>query len=190
MYELDIHNSSLISRIEYEHTSLELTIYFLKYYAEQLTYTNVPVDLVFEFMDATSFGKFYLSKIKPNFILKTNEMVDKPKTHNKASKEKRFIKFSLNVREIKKEWLHVGEKGGVYMNCTFHMMPDGEIDRFGNMGFVTQDPPKEVYTKDKEAKGEILGNGCEFVPRGFEGAPGTETGKLMGSDGLNDDLPF
>jgi len=178
-------NSSLVSRIEYDDGFL--TVYFHKYFTDKLSYANVPFEAVQAWIDATSQGSFYHKYIKQL------KMADKVQTQNKASKEKRLIRMSINLMAIDKEFIIVGEKG-VYANITLVMKPDGEIDDYGNLGMVVQDVPTEVYKKDKTKKGAILGNGKEFIPRG--GASDADTAKPISElstkekDELLDDLPF
>lgn len=186
-------NSSLISEVYYDDESLELTLVFRKYYVSHETYLNVHHSVFNTFSEQKSLGKFYLNYIKLNHKLKT-EVMSRPKTINKASDEKRYIKMSLNVREINKAWIEAGEKGD-YLNITLSMLPDGDTDKYGNLGMITQDVPKSVrekeksFPKEKKTKGNILGNGCEFPPFVPEGTPGEETGKLITEKEM-DDLPF
>lgn len=119
----------------------------------------------------------------------SDEKRTRPKGINKASDKKRFIKLNMDVTKINKDWLHVGKDGAVYLNCTLHLMPDGTVDKYENLGFITQDVPKSVYENDKEAKGEILGNGSELDFKSPRLQPGEETGQLL-STGDADDLPF
>lgn len=157
-----------------------------------------------EFSKQESIGKYFLHYIKPNFkqtkdYIMSNEE-KKLKTKNEASSKTRFIKLSINVRDLLKEWLHEGEKG-TYLNCTLHMKPDGEVDQFGNLGFLTQDVPSVIYKaaeekqkgSGKDIKGPILGNAAEIdwdaMRSGGGLQPGTETGNLLPAD-AQDDLPF
>lgn len=119
----------------------------------------------------------------------SEEKKSRPKGINKASDKKRFLKLSLDVTKINKSWLHVGKDGSVYLNCTLHLMPDGTVDKYENLGFITQDVPKSVYENDKEAKGEILGNGAELDFKAPRVQPGEETGTFLPPDEV-DDLPF
>lgn len=129
-------------------------------------------------------------------------MAERPKTINQASDDFRYIKMSINVNQLNKDWFVVGEKG-VYANITLALQPNGKLDNYGNLGMVTQDVPKEIYAKEvklpkeKKTKGPILGNGAEFARAGHESSPGSTDGlKSFGqmSDAdkkkLNDDLPF
>ena len=184
-YHIDIGelDSTLISEADYNSDSSELTIFFKKTYnIKQLTYIGVPYSYWDEFTKSKSFGKYYLSMIKPNFLLKnTKTMADK------------FIKLKINVREINKEWLFVGEKG-TYANLT--LMFNEEEDGYGNNGMIVQDVPKTIYEKEKSlpkekrTKGTILGNAKVWGSDSStsETKVGEETGK-MGSPS-NDDLPF
>lgn len=199
VYHLDASTSSLLDEVYYDDANEELTVVFKKYYVSHLEYVEVPFKVFDNFSQAKSFGKFYLSIVKPNFKIKQDTMADKPKGVNRASKEKRFIQCRIDVTKIKKEWLFVGEKG-VYLDFTLSMLPDGEVDKFENLGMITQAVPKDVYKSevklpaDKRSRGEILGNATEFERKGAEGAPGSGQGTLMAetkdSDGISDDLPF
>ncbi len=189
--------SSLIEFFQYEPTSKQLKVVFKSYFTDEITYLNVPALTFEEFASSDSHGRFYLNNIKNHFKqLKISHMADeekkkRPKGINHArSDKKRFLKISLNVMEINKDWLHPGEKGAVYMNCTLHLMPDGTVDKFENLGFITQDVPKAIYSKDTTVKGKILGNAAEFEYEG-SGAhtPGSETGAAMSPE-IVDDLPF
>jgi len=195
---IEITDSSLLKRIIYDYPSEELTVQFKKYYTEEITYVDVP-SILFEEMvlnRKNSYGKFYLQQIKLNFKQKTKQMsTTQPEGVNIASDKKRFIKVRLDVSKINKDWLFEG-KNGVYLDCTLQMLPDGETDKFGNLGMITQDVPKDVYTKEKDlakadkSQGAILGNGKEILWSGgsAEGAVGAELGKAS-QDAL-DDLPF
>lgn len=200
MYLMEEINSSLIREIEYDEDTEELTVRFRKYYTDELTYIGVPFKYFMQFSEEKSMGKFYLRMIKPNFKQKTDTMSDskKPKGINRASDEKRFIKLSIDVTAIEKQWLFQGETGKVYLNATLAMLPDGEVDKYENLGMITQDVPKAIFEKEvkakvppeKRTKGKILGNGAEWERKAVsEGRPGQETEK-MGVDDINDDLPF
>lgn len=191
---LDIpeNRSSLIKRLEYCEDTEILVVYFRDYYTDHISYEGVSNNHFLEFTKQSSIGKYYLHFIKPNFKqFKPKRMADqkkKPVGINRASDQKRFIKMSIDVTKINKKWLHDGEKG-TYLNFTLMMLPDGETDKYGNLGMIVQDVPREVYLEDKSVKGEILGNGAEFEWEGREGGPGVETGTLHNTD-IADDLPF
>jgi hypothetical protein len=200
--DIDEKRSSLIRKIEYDEDNLLLTVYFKKYYTDKITYECVYPNHFKEFAKQKSIGKYFLNFIKPNFKQKYSFMSEekkRPPTKNKASDQKRFIKISLDVRKIHKEWIMAGEKGD-YLGITLHMLPDGQLDKFGNLGMVTQDVPTEVYKaaeaklkgSGKEIKGPILGNGAEFDwnnSGGGEGQPGSSTGQFIDTS-IADDLPF
>jgi hypothetical protein len=158
-----------------------------------LTYIEFDLDFFIAFSETKSLGKFYLRLIKPLFKLKTISMADKPKTINEASDDFRWIDISINVRNIKKEWIFSGEKGD-WLHMSMRMQPDGQIDAYGNLGMITQKVPKKIYEqeiklpKDKKTKGPILGNACEFAKKEMEGAVGSEQGEMGGVPA--DDLPF
>src|SRR5688572_4385424 len=201
MYHIDCgENSSLIKEIEYDETTQELHIWFHKYWTDYLCYVDFPLECFIMFSEAKSFGKFYLRCIKNIFFLKQNHVTmsetrKRPPTQNKASDQTRYIKMSIDVTKIRKDWLFDGEKG-THANLTLQLKPDGTVDAYGNLGMITQDVPKKVYGAEKNSKtktqGPILGNGCEFVPKGQalqEGTPGTE-GEQMLDEKKFDDLPF
>lgn len=190
--------SSFIKRLEYDERSKVLTVFFRRYYVTHLSYANVDKKYFEELIVAYSIGRFYNLVIKPSFKTINNFiMADRPPTKNEASDQKRFIKMSINVQEINKAWLVAG-KSGTYLNMTLQMLPDGTMDRFGNLGMITQDTPKSLYEKEKNLKkedrtrGAILGNACEFDDAGpREGMPGDNSGQMVGDNKeIADDLPF
>jgi hypothetical protein len=194
---IETDGSSLIKKIEYDPDLLLLTVHFKSYYTDKLSYTDVYPDHFDEMVKAPSVGKFYLQYIKPNFKqTKESFMADekkRPPTKNQASDKKRFIKIPIDVQKIKKEWLFAGEKG-TYLNVTLQMLPDGELDKHGNLGMVTQDVPQKIYEAEKnlpkaeKTLGPILGNGAEmdWAPGGA--TPGVEQGEMGAA--VEDDLPF
>ena len=191
MFKIEDCDSSLIQEVSYDREEQMLVIKFRDYYVLQFAYCDVPIKVFSDFITSKSLGKYYLRYIKNKFkTLKDSTMAERPKTTNKSSDQKRFIKISIDVTKIKKDWLFQGEKG-TYLNITLGMLPDGETDNYGNLGMITQDVPKEVFSKDRAAKGPILGNAAEFEPKPavFEGQPGQEAGKMMSDDSM-DDLPF
>ncbi|TXI10570.1 MAG: KTSC domain-containing protein [Polynucleobacter sp.] len=169
--------SSLISSIEYDIDTQELTVYFRKYYVDKLTYVSVPEDDAKNLILARSVGRYYLQYIKKSF-----------QTKKPCVMADRVIKVKIDVKKIMKEWLHVGEKG-VYLNVT--LLYNEEQDKYGNNGMVVQDVPNEIYKQDRSQKGPILGNAKSFdkpAPND-EMTPGKESGKLA-SPVETDDLPF
>lgn len=208
-----IENSSLISEVYYDDLCKELTVVFKKYYVPFYIYENVSLVIFKGFSEVKSVGKFYLNMVKDKFTIKNKTMTktktaapvakDRPKTVNNSSDEKRFIKLNIDVTKINKDWLVVGEKG-TYLNITLAMLPDGELDGYGNLGMITQDVPKSIFENertvpsDKKTRGSILGNAAEFQRRNFDeaGQPGSNAGKTMGNipkkdaDDADDDLPF
>lgn len=171
-------DSSLISAIEWNDNVL--TIFFTKkYHIKELTYDNVPLDIVHKLLSSNSAGQYYLQHIKHKFKFKL-------KSQNMADK---IIKCKINVKEIKKEWLFVGEKG-VYLNFT--MLYNEEKDVRDNNGMLVQDVPTDIYKADKSIKGPILGNVKEFTKGdGFnkEASVGNNAGMTQGAS-AEDDLPF
>lgn len=196
IYDFPDNLSSLIDGVMYDKDSGELCVVFKKYYTPMLHYEEVPFNIFQEFINSKSLGKYFLTKIKPIFKLKKFTMAtekNRPKGVNKAKSDgKRFIRISIDVKKINKDYLHVGEKG-VYLNATLMMLPDGTVDAYENLGMIVQEVPEKVRKADKDSKGEILGNAREneWAERNSEGVPGQETGKLLReSDGVADDLPF
>ena len=198
--EIIIKHSSLLTRINYDFDSEELTVFFTpKYYADKLTYINVPLIMFEALLYSESYGKFFLTNIKKQFKLKTmgNEVKNLPKGINNASDKKRFITGSINLKEVKKEWLTEGKDGNIYLNFTLQMLPDGELDRFENLGMVTQNVPAEIYKAEKDlpkaqkTMGPILGNMRENVWEGGGNMEALSADKLPGaSNEAIDDLPF
>lgn len=202
VYILDIPKarSSLIERIEFDEYNYLLSV-LLRYKKVNEIYQDVTWADFDNLCSAESIGRYYLNYIKPNFKqVKKETMAERPKTKNEASDDYRWIDLSINVAKIKKEWLVDGEKG-TYLNCKLRMMPNGKTDKFGNLGFIAQSVPTEIYKaaekaekgSGKKIEGVILGNGAELDwGKGAEGQPGVQTGTLRGTDGAadNDDLPF
>lgn len=191
--------SSFIWKIEWEEGPDILTVYFRKYYTDKLSYKEVSKEAFEQFVHEPSIGKYYLGFIKPNFKQINSKFMSekkRPQTKNQASDQKRFIKISINVQNIVREWIVRGEKGD-YLNLTLQMLPDGQLDKFGNLGMITQDVPKDIYDKaeavrkgsGKEIKGPILGNGAEFDWGSKEGAPSAQF-NIGDMTAPIDDLPF
>lgn len=186
---IDTERSSFIKEVYYEDDTQELTVHFK--YGQCLIFCGVPLHIFTPFGEVESVGKYYLAFIKPKYTI----MTDRPKTRNQCSDDKkRYIKMSLDVTKVNNKWFIEGEKG-TYLNITLSMLPNGELDRYGNLGMVTQDVPKVIrdkekdLPKDKKSVGAILGNGAEFEPIVPEGTPGSDTGKLVSEEAM-DDLPF
>lgn len=189
--------SSLIKDVYYDNESLELTITFIKYYVPFLIYEGISLKQFMDFSEATSIGKHYLQVIKKQFKIKimsdeqTEEKKKKPKTINKVSDKIRFIQMDLDVTKINKEWLIDGKKG-TYLRISLGLRPDGDLDKYDQLGMVTQPVPYEVWKKDNKLQGPILGNGVQFAPKGYE--DDVNSGTLRGDKGddenINDDLPF
>lgn len=207
---VEIENSSLVTEVFWDSETRDLTVVFKGYFVEYLVYENVPSMYIEAFSKTQSAGKFYLQLIKPKFKLKKQKMTTKtktaskdaeakprPETTNKSSDSKRYIEMSIDLDEVIKDWIFIGEKEkkngrkGKYLHITLALLPDGQLDGYGNLGMVTQKVPKEVYIENKETRGPILGNGSEFKRKSSEpeGQPGVETAK-RGVDEDDIDLPF
>jgi KTSC domain len=175
--------SSLIAGVEYEYDSQELTIHFKKYWTEQLTYKGVPPETYYAFHNSKSKGRYYLQKIKPFFLTKTNKQMPDI-----------VIKCKIDVTKILKDWLYSG-KQGTYLNFT--VLYNHEKDNYENNGMITQDVPTTVFKLDKSKRGPILGNCKTFAKTdNTEATPGSDKGLVLGSDVANanpdwaNDLPF
>lgn len=185
--------STLIQKIEYEDISEILSVW-LRYGAVE-HYVNVPFDIFEEFYSTKSFGKYYLNNIKNKF----NKMSEKnkPRGINKSSNKTRFINLSIDTKKINKDWLVVGEKGGVWLNLTLMMKPDGEVDRFENLGMIVQPLPSDKYKAAKKAgeepeQGPIVGNGKELYFEPYEEGEKKSFDELdpEAQNKIMDDLPF
>ena len=187
--ELNDYDSTFIRQILYDARNEHLSVVLKG--DSVYNYAQVPLETFIEFSTCNSFGSFYNSNIKQKFPTMANEKSNssnQPTRINKAGNHKRYIRMSLDVKKINKDWLYVAESGAVYLKATLVMLPDGTIDQYGQLGFVAQEVPKEVYQNDKKAKGEILGNAEEIEWKKDE-----EKVKLI--DKVNDsevldDLPF
>lgn len=104
----------------------------------------------------------------------------------------KVIHLRIDVKKINKAWLYEGEKG-TYLDCVclFNEVQDG----YGSNGMIIQSVPTAVYKKDKETKGEILGN-SKVWPKGGNGesVPGGGNAKKDVAESqaadVADDLPF
>jgi len=199
VYILDIDKarSGLISKLEYDLESKIMSV-SLRYKTHALEYVDVPFNSFEEMSFSESIGKYYLNNIKSKFKLRKMSDKKMPKGINIAKDEVRWIDISIDVQKILKEWLVAGEKG-TYLNMKLRMLPDGQVDQYECLGFITQTVPKEVYNAaEKEKKGSgrdiknvILGNAKELQwgERDTEGLPGQQSGNLVGDEPV-DDLPF
>jgi hypothetical protein len=174
--ELNSLDSSFISQIVYDADALILSIVLRN--KAVYNYAKVPLEVFIEFSSSNSFGSFYNSQIKNKYKhLNLNQMAkengNQPKKINKAGDFKRYIKMSIDVTKLKKEWFYTsrdddGNIKAVYAKVTLCMLPDGETDKYGGLGFIVQDVPAEVtkaekdLPKDQRSRGEILGNGEEL----------------------------
>ena len=170
------------------------------HYGAKHIYEAVPHIIFEEFATSQSPGNFFHTYIKNKLKMAkvqknanaspapaAGEQKQRPKSVNRASLSKRFIKISLDADKINKAWIR-SNNGKRYIDITLSLLPDGTLDKFGNLGMVTQDVPKEVYAADKTIQGEILGNGFEFAPRDYD-SPADKSGELLGDKSV-DDLPF
>ncbi len=170
--------SSLISQIYWNDESEELTVVFRKFYVPYFIHCGVTRKDYNKFIVAESQGNYYLSYIKNKF-----KIMDAPKGINVAKNSKRFINIRIDVTKINKNLIFAGAKGN-YLDLCLHMLPDGEVDKYENLGFITQSKPKD--SKEETA---ILGNAREneWAGGGAEASPGAE---LSGTVAPDDDLPF
>jgi len=212
-YLIEDIESSLIKCIEYDPDSRELRIGFRKYFVDEFVYVDVPFNYFEEFANPTgkSHGQFYLQMIKPKFKIKqkpTNmanseaPAKKRPVTVNyEQGTQKRYIRMSIDVTKINKALLVQSDKGNVYLQVTLQMLPEGKMDKYNNLGMITQDVPNEIFQKEKHlpvaqrTQGVILGNGAEFERKVPDGTPGDVQGTLLSPDNeevkdVLDDLPF
>lgn len=168
-------NSSFVKEVEHNSETLHLT--FFLHNGKRLEYIGVAQAYFCILATQESIGKYYHSHIRGKFLT-----AEAPVTLQDSMADK-IIKLKIDVKKIKKEWLFVGEKG-TYLDMT--LLYNEEQDQYGNNGPIVQDVPKEIREKDKEIKGDILGNGKVIEKSG---------GKLMGgsaptSTNVVDNLPF
>lgn len=211
MYEITIEcESSLISHFTWNEDK-ELTFYFRKYYTDKITYKDVLYQMVEELQLAPSVGKFYLQYIKPYFKQKTNNAMADVLTNvrgegwnkiNKASSEVRYLDASISVGKglINKDWLRTLENGDIMLDLKIRLMPDGTVDKYGNLAMISQKVPKFITDAEKDlpneqkSRGNILGNACEFEPKPkvTSGAGSTDGtyGASKADQAWKDDLPF
>lgn len=94
---------------------------------------------------------------------------------------KRFISLKINVLEIEKARLFIGQKG-TYLDAVCFL--DDDSDQYGNNGMITQ----SVSQEEREAgtRGAILGNAkiIKFIGGDQESAPAHQH-KLSGSKMLD-----
>ncbi len=97
------------------------------------------------------------------------------------------INLKINVSNIEKERLFVGEKGK-YLNATCFIDLD-EADQYGYHGMITQNVSKEE--REAGARGPILGNVSIFW-RDSDSAPqpARPEAPSQSGDDFDDDLPF
>lgn len=169
--ELNELDSSFISSIIYDAKAETLSVLLKN--ENVYNYKDVPLETFVEFSTCNSFGSFYNSNIKNKFkhvIMADNGKANKPNKINKAGDHKRYIKMSLDLKKVNKDWLYItkddeGEIKAIYLKCTLCMLPDGTVDKYGQLGFVAQEVPVDVLKDapvNAKPRGEILGNGEEL----------------------------
>lgn len=201
--ELNDLDSSFISQFVYDGKTEVLSVLLKN--KNVYNYEKVPLEIFIEFSSSNSFGSFYNTNIKNKFkhlnlTNMANDNSNKPNKINKASKEKRYIKMKIDLMKLNKNWFYIakdketGDTKAIYADITLCMLPDGEVDKYGQLGFIVQEVPAEVIKKARETaspkpQGEILGNGEELEWKREEekGELVTEPDEL---DALDDQLPF
>ena len=173
--ELNELDSSFISQVVYD-AKTEILSVVLKN-ENVYNYAKFPLETFVEFSTSNSFGSFYNSQIKNKFKhLKQSNMAEKgnqPEKINRAGKHKRYIRMSIDVTKLNKKWFYTskdedGNVKAVYAKTTLCMLPDGEVDKYGQLGFIAQEIPAEIakaerdLPKEQKSKGEIVGNGEEL----------------------------
>jgi hypothetical protein len=204
--ELNELDSSFISQIVYDGKTEILSVVLKN--ENVYNYEKVPLEIFVEFSSSNSFGSFYNENIKNKFKhLNLKNMAkeengnkkNQPNRINKAGDFKRYIKMSIDVKKLNKDWFFVSrdketdEVKAVYLKMTLCMQPDGEVDKYGQLGFIVQDVPQEISKAEKDlpknerSKGEILGNAEEL-----EWVRAEEKTELVNSDDedIMEGLPF
>jgi len=170
--ELTKEQSSLIEWAIYFEEEKELEVK-VRWMETSQVFFGVPQSIFEGFADPDySFGKFYNQVLKPNFKykLKHNHMADEkqqPKRINKAGAHTRRIDFKINLAKLNKDWFYINKDGEPVLQGQLVMKPDGEIGEYGDLGFLSQGVPSEIYKKLKAEgkdipKGIILGNAEEL----------------------------
>jgi hypothetical protein len=195
--ELNELDSSFIKQIVYDAKTDGLSVVLKN--QSVYNYKNVPMETFLEFSTTNSFGSFYNSNIKNKFkhVIMAKENSNQPKRINKAGNFKRYIKMSIDVTKLNKDWFYFsrdedGNIKAVYAKITLCMLPDGETDKYGQLGFIVQDVPADVMKEapaNAKPRGEILGNGEELEwKREEEKVERVTTAEE--ADDILDDLPF
>lgn len=183
-------DSSFIKQLVYDAKTQILSVVLKS--DNTYNYEKVPLEVFVEFSTTNSFGSFYNSEIKNKYKhleMAKNGSSNQPERINKAGNHKRFIRMSLDVTKINKDWLYVSkDTGAVYLKATLCMLPDGEVDKYGQLGFIAQEVPREIAKEDKKVRGEILGNAEELEWAKRE----DEKAELVSEDDKDElnDLPF
>jgi len=179
---VDEQRSSFISIIKYDANNETLSLCFKDGTVHR--YMAVPLATFLEFSLTRSFGSFYNSNIKNKFKTMANGEKKQPKRINVAKKERRYIDLDIDLKKINKDWLHVSEKtGAIYLKMVLFMLPDGEVDKYGRLGFIKQRVPEGI-----EERGEIIGNGEELEWSREEDV--TVVASKIPQKDWADDLPF
>jgi hypothetical protein len=172
--ELNELDSTFIKTIVYDAKSEVLSVVLQN--DNTYNYDKVPLEIFLDFQASNSFGSYYNSNIKNKFKhLNLTKMAEsngnKPNKINKAGDFKRYIKLQIDVTKLKKDWFYVskdeqtGEVKAIYAKLTLAMLPDGTVDKYGQLGFIVQDVPADIAKENKDnkdIKGPILGNGEEL----------------------------
>lgn len=195
--------SSLVQEVYYDDQRMEMTV-VLTY--DTYVYRDVRLRYFEMFSEVDSPGKYFLTIIKNKLKMaktqaKAAPLPEPKKTKldygcNQSSDRKRYIKQRIKVSDINKEWLFLAEDGHtLYADITLALLPDGTVDRYGNLGMITQDVPKSVsdaekgFEKKDRTLGPILGNGFEFKPSDYVEQKTTMVGDIENKEAI-DDLPF
>jgi hypothetical protein len=195
--ELNKLDSTFISQVVYDAKSEILSVVLQN--DNTYNYDKVPLEVFLDFSASNSFGSYYNANIKNKYKhLNLTKMAEKngnkPNKINKAGDHKRFIKMSIDVTKLNKDWFYVsrdedGNVKAVYAKITLCMLPDGTVDKFGQLGFIVQEVPADIAKENKDLKGPILGNGEELEwNRQEEKLERVNTNSE--EDNMMDDLPF
>lgn len=197
--ELTKDQSSLIEYINYFEETKELEVK-VRWMDWPQTFIDVSLNVFLEFSETTSFGRFYNTILKPNFKLKQKQthMADEktlPKKINRAGSHTRKIEIDIDLSKVRKDWIFVTDKGVPRLKLRLVMKPDGEVSEYGQLGFITQPLPTELWKKAKKEgvdpeKDPILGNAEELEWPKAGAAEESYMPSEEEAEAMKDKLPF
>jgi KTSC domain-containing protein len=152
-------------------------------------FENVPNTIFIDFITSPSKGNYYNTQIKQKFKF-MSEGKNQPNKINRSDPQNfRWVNMSVNLSKIDKSWLRKGKDTGDYwVDLSMRVQPEGQVDQYGKLGMIVQQVPAELYKKDKNLKGAILGSAEQLDWTG--GHQDEETDLVGNSTDWKDDLPF